>query len=88
MMLKILSPDYGKENCALSDWSEFKAAQKSLVLPAGTATHIDVDIRYIDMGKAEQGTIILMHGIPTWGFLYHAIIPQLAMPQVLVATNS
>ena len=24
-----------------------------------------------------RGTILLMHGIPTWGYLYHAVIPRL-----------
>jgi len=61
----------------LSDDVQFKAAQHTIILPAGTVTHIDITIRYIDMGEANQGTILLMHGIPTWGFLYHAIIPKL-----------
>jgi haloalkane dehalogenase len=75
-MLKILSPDSIMKDDMLSDGSKFKAAQKSIVLPAGTATHIDIDIRYIDMGEAQQGTVLLMHGIPTWGFLYHQVIPK------------
>ena len=58
-------------------WQEFKAAQQEIVLPAGTVAHIPVTIRYIDRGKAELGTILLMHGIPTWGYLYHAVIPIL-----------
>ncbi|MGJ3245960.1 MAG: alpha/beta fold hydrolase [Elainellaceae cyanobacterium] len=60
-----------------TDWKQFKAAQKEVVLPAGTAAHIPVTIRYIDEGEAQQGTILLMHGIPTWGYLYHAVIPPL-----------
>jgi haloalkane dehalogenase len=76
MMLKILSPDSIMEDDMLSDGSKFKAVQKSIVLPAGTAAHIDIDIRYIDMGEAQQGTVLLMHGIPTWGFLYHQVIPK------------
>lgn len=58
-------------------WQEFKAAQQEIVLPAGTVAHIPVTIRYIERGKAELGTILLMHGIPTWGYLYHAVIPIL-----------
>jgi haloalkane dehalogenase len=58
-------------------WEEFRAAQQEIVLPAGSAAHIAVTIRYIDVGKAQRGTILLMHGIPTWGYLYHAIIPPL-----------
>jgi pimeloyl-ACP methyl ester carboxylesterase len=38
--------------------------------------HIPVRIRFIDVGVAQRGTLLLMHGIPTWGFLYHAVIPR------------
>ncbi|MEM7769308.1 MAG: alpha/beta hydrolase [Cyanobacteria bacterium P01_A01_bin.37] len=58
-------------------WQDFKSAQQEIILPAGTVAHIPVTIRYIDQGEAQQGTILLMHGIPTWGYLYHAIIPTL-----------
>ncbi|MEA5448228.1 alpha/beta fold hydrolase [Leptolyngbya sp. CCNP1308] len=58
-------------------WQDFKADQQELVLPAGTAAHIPVTIRYIDRGEARLGTVLLMHGIPTWGYLYHAVIPPL-----------
>ena len=58
-------------------WQEFRSAQQEIVLPAGTAAHIPVTIRYVDVGEAQRGTILLMHGIPTWGYLYHAIIPPL-----------
>lgn len=61
----------------LRDWKDFKAAQQEMILPGGTAAHIPVTIRYIDMGAASEGTILLMHGIPTWGYLYHAVIPPL-----------
>ncbi|MGB3494972.1 MAG: alpha/beta fold hydrolase [Elainellaceae cyanobacterium] len=61
----------------LGTWQTFRAAQQEMVLPAGTATHIPVTIRYIDRGTAQRGTLLLMHGIPTWGYLYHAVIPTL-----------
>ncbi|MEM9767040.1 MAG: alpha/beta fold hydrolase [Cyanobacteria bacterium P01_D01_bin.71] len=60
------------------NWQAFRNAQKEIVLPADTAAHIPVTIRYIDEGKAQQGTVLLMHGIPTWGYLYYAVIPTLA----------
>ena len=62
---------------ALHDWQGFKAAQQEMILPAGSVAHIPVTIRYVDQGKAHGGTVLLMHGIPTWGYLYHAIIPPL-----------
>ena len=56
-------------------WQDFRAAQRSIVL--SQVAHIPVTIRYIDAGVAERGTVLMMHGIPTWGYLYHAIIPPL-----------
>ncbi len=58
-------------------WQEFRAAQQVIELPAPMVAHIPVTIRYIDCGIAAQGTVLLMHGIPTWGYLYHAVIPRL-----------
>ncbi len=59
-------------------WQDFRADQQEMVLAAGTVAHIPVTIRYIDRGEARLGTVLLMHGIPTWGYLYHAVIPPLA----------
>jgi len=61
----------------LNNWQTFRDAQHQIILPAGHVAHIPVTIRYIDAGVAKLGTILLMHGIPTWGFLYHAVIPVL-----------
>jgi pimeloyl-ACP methyl ester carboxylesterase len=72
--------DWGKMKLELehlSKWEEFRAEQQEIVLREGTVSHIAVTIRYIDLGKSQRGTILLMHGIPTWGYLYHSIIPPL-----------
>lgn len=61
----------------LHDWRGFKEAQQEMTLPAGAVVHIPVTVRYIDEGEDHRGTILLMHGIPTWGYLYHDIIPPL-----------
>lgn len=61
----------------LSIWEDFRSAQSQATLPAGAVVHIPVDVRYIRAGEDQRGTILLMHGIPTWGFLYHAVIPRL-----------
>jgi len=55
----------------------FRAAQQEIILPANAVAHIPVTIRYIDTGEPQRGTVLLLHGIPTWGFLYHAVIPHL-----------
>jgi haloalkane dehalogenase len=61
----------------LADWKVFKKAQQEITLDAGKVAHIPITIRYIDAGENNLGTVLLMHGIPTWGFLYHEIIPIL-----------
>ncbi|MEM0982115.1 MAG: alpha/beta fold hydrolase, partial [Cyanobacteria bacterium P01_H01_bin.58] len=58
-------------------WQAFKAAQQEIELPSGAVAHIPVTVRYVDVGAAQLGTILLMHGIPTWGYLYHAVMPSL-----------
>lgn len=58
-------------------WQPFRASQKEIILDAGVAAHISVKIRYIDEGEARHGVVLLMHGIPTWGYLYHSVIPRL-----------
>ncbi len=59
------------------NWKAFRAAQKEVTLSPGTVAHIAVTIRYIDAGIDNNGTVLLMHGIPTWGYLYHQVIPLL-----------
>ncbi|WP_017298806.1 alpha/beta fold hydrolase [Nodosilinea nodulosa] len=58
-----------------STWQAFRAAQREIVL--SQVAHIPVTIRYIDAGAAQRGTVLLLHGIPTWGYLYHGVIPPL-----------
>ncbi|MEL6881912.1 MAG: alpha/beta hydrolase [Cyanobacteria bacterium J06607_10] len=68
------------KNATLSvweSWEAFRDSQKDVVLPPGSAAHIAVSVRYVDTGTAENGTVLLMHGIPTWGYLYHEVIPLL-----------
>ncbi|MBE9140125.1 alpha/beta hydrolase [Nodosilinea sp. LEGE 07088] len=57
------------------NWQEFRASQQEILL--SKVAHLPVTIRYIDAGEARRGTVLLMHGIPTWGYLYHAVIPPL-----------
>ena len=68
-----MNPVLGRWNT----WQSFRSAQSEIILPAGQVAHIPVLVRYMDVGKPQQGTILLMHGIPTWGYLYNPIIPQL-----------
>jgi haloalkane dehalogenase len=58
--------------------------------PAGNFTHlqdfpyfsqfIEIDgmqMHYIDEGPREAPVMLLMHGMPTWGYLYRHMIPLL-----------
>jgi len=60
------------------DWKTFREAQQEIRLPAGVAAHLELTVRYLDQGTPERGTILLMHGIPTWSFLYREVIPPLS----------
>lgn len=50
------------------DWREFQSLQR--VIPLG-----DRFISYIDQGEGQP--VVLLHGIPTWGFLWRDIGPTL-----------
>ena len=60
------------------NWQAYKQTQQSIVLAAQTVVHIPVTVRYVDVGEARRGTVLLMHGIPTWGYLYAGVIPMFA----------
>lgn len=51
---------------------QFREQQKRAVLE--TRYH-NVEIAYIDAG--EGSPVILLHGIPTWSYLFHQVIPHL-----------
>ena len=59
-------------------WQDFHHTQREIILPAGSVAHVPVSIRYRDMGEAKNGSVLLLHGIPTWSFLYRHTIPALA----------
>lgn len=42
-------------------------------------THNGLDIHYVDEGSRESGeAVVMVHGDPTWGFLYRNFIPSLS----------
>lgn len=54
---------------SVMDWRAFQAVQRV----------VQVDDRFVSY--VEQGTgepVILIHGIPTWGYLWHGIMPTLS----------
>mgnify|MGYP006281185305 FL=1 len=58
-------------------WQTFYNAQRETVLPAGSVAHLPLRLRYIDEGTGSAGTVVLLHGIPTWSYLFHRTIPAL-----------
>ncbi len=52
---------------------EFRARQKTVTLKGLGA--LDLQMAYIDVGEGEP--VLLLHGIPTWSFLYADVIPLL-----------
>ena len=57
-------------------WQDFYQRQEEISALTGVA-HIPVKIRYILAGTPTKGTILLMHGIPTWSFLYRNVLDPL-----------
>jgi haloalkane dehalogenase len=55
------------------DYRSFRARQKNLMLD-GLAP-MPLRVAYTDLGKGDP--VLLLHGIPTWSYLYHDVIPLL-----------
>lgn len=55
----------------------YAAAQRETTLPAGSVAHLPLRLRYLDAGEDRRGTVLLLHGIPTWGFLWAPLVPGL-----------
>lgn len=51
------------------NWRDYQRMQK--VAPVG-----DRFVSYLDQGRGAP--VVLLHGIPTWGYLWHGIVPALA----------
>ena len=64
-------------------FQEFVARQKRVTIDTGA--HQPVDIAYTDIGHGP--TMIMMHGIPTWSFLYHDVLDRLAEQHRVIAPD-
>jgi pimeloyl-ACP methyl ester carboxylesterase len=56
------------------DHEDFRAGQKTLALTG--LSYLALDVAYTDRGAGEP--VVLLHGIPTWSYLYHDVIPLIA----------
>lgn len=62
---------------------DFAARQTRITLnPAAAGA---MEIAYTDLGSGPP--LILMHGIPTWSFLFHEVIDQLAVTNRVIAPD-
>ncbi|MEM7550310.1 MAG: alpha/beta hydrolase [Bacteroidota bacterium] len=61
----------------------FMARQKHVTLD--NIVHIPVDVAYTDFGHGEP--LILLHGIPTWSFLYNSVINDLSQDYRVIAPD-
>ncbi len=60
------------------DWREFQALQKVVELDSRF-------ISYVEQGEGQP--VVLLHGIPTWGYLWHRLIPALAKKHRVLAPD-
>lgn len=62
---------------------DFSARQQHVDLEG--IAHERVRIAYTDIGEGEA--VILMHGIPTWSYLYHDVVDELASQNRVIAPD-
>ncbi len=55
------------------DFDAFVARQKKVVLDG--LSYLPLEVAYTDVGEGDP--VVLLHGIPTWSYLYHDVIPLL-----------
>lgn len=55
-------------------YQDFKVGQKIVQLEG--LAHVPLTVAYTDVGTGEP--VVLLHGIPTWSYLYHDVIPLLS----------
>jgi pimeloyl-ACP methyl ester carboxylesterase len=61
----------------------FRERQRHVTLDG--IVHLPVEVAYTDVGEGEP--LVLLHGIPTWSFLYHEVIDQLAKHYRVIAPD-
>ena len=64
-------------------WQAFRDDQQHTTLE-GLAS-IPLDVAYVDAGAGDP--VVLLHGIPTWSFLWREVIPLLAAGRRVIAPD-
>lgn len=57
----------------VDDLKKFRQRQKVVTLDG--LGYLPLEVAYTDVGQGEP--VVLLHGIPTWSYLYHDVIPLL-----------
>ena len=65
------------------DHEAFRRRQHRLTL-VGIA-HLPLEVAYTDIGRGPP--LVLLHGIPTWSYLYHEVIDRLADDHRVIAPD-
>jgi haloalkane dehalogenase len=65
------------------DWREFRARQRVVELEG--IAHRPLRVAYADEGEGRP--VLLLHGIPTWSFLWREVIPSLARNRRVIAPD-
>jgi pimeloyl-ACP methyl ester carboxylesterase len=60
------------------EWRAFQSLQKVAELDERFVSYID---------EGEGPPIVLLHGIPTWGYLWHGFIPRFAKTHRVLAPD-
>ena len=61
-----------------ADLPDYPFAPRYLEVPRGDGSPATLRIHYVDEGPADGPAILLLHGEPSWSFLYRKMIPILA----------
>ena len=67
------------------DLPDFPFAAHYVTVPGGEGA--DLRIGYIDEGPRDAAPVLLMHGEPSWSYLYRKIIPRLSGEHRVVAPD-
>lgn len=68
-----------------NDLPDFPFAAHYVTVPGGEGA--DLRIGYIDEGPRDAAPVLLMHGEPSWSYLYRKIIPRLSGEHRVVAPD-
>jgi haloalkane dehalogenase len=55
----------------------FPFAPHHVEIPAGDGSDTQLRVHYLDEGQADAPVVLLMHGEPSWSYLYRTMIPVL-----------